>query len=612
MHKYRLVAKKGEGTFSEVLKAQSIKNGKYVAIKCMKNHFDSLDQVNNLREIQALRRLSPHANIIKLLEVLYDQPTGRLALVFELMDMNIYELIRGRRHYVAEDRVKNYMYQLMKSMDHMHRNGIFHRDIKPENILIMDDCLKLADFGSCRGIYSKQPYTEYISTRWYRAPECLLTDGYYNYKMDMWGVGCVFFEIVSLFPLFPGTNELDQIQKIHNILGTPPADLLAKMKKRSQHMDFNFPAKEGTGIAKLIPHVAPDCVDLIIKLLAYNPDERLSARQSLRHPYFKELREAEKRQKALMTPDANPTGGIGSTMPGIVASGSLHQELDSKLIRHQSPAGSNAETTTTGAAVSSPPDTSRAADAGLPAISKPAQLHPPPAQPIQQQHSNSSHILQPLQPQQPAQQHALPYPGPHMQHPHLGTSLGGAGGAGDSGNQRGIMAGTTSDPADDSGTEGPQGGRLIGLQAENSMDTMSMGNESGALPPIGNASLGKANVGGSQTQRRAVAGYSYENSPGSYGKNKTSGVAAAAKRQGMAPQPKYSVNKAVAAPPSVSQVAVAGHKVAAALPQPGDMSASGQAGYKFKANAAKAGNTKYISPYSLRQLAAVGSGKDNA
>jgi serine/threonine protein kinase len=95
-----------------------------------------------------------------------DQPSGRLALVFELMDMNIYELIRGRRHYLAEDFVRSYMWQLMKSMDHMHRNGIFHRDIKPENILVMDDCLKLADFGSCRGIFSKQPYTEYISTRW--------------------------------------------------------------------------------------------------------------------------------------------------------------------------------------------------------------------------------------------------------------------------------------------------------------------------------------------------------------------------------------------------------------------------------------------------------------
>mmetsp|Transcript_4312 Transcript_4312/g.6634 ORF Transcript_4312/g.6634 Transcript_4312/m.6634 type:complete len:571 (-) Transcript_4312:7-1719(-) len=309
MHKYRLISKKGEGTFSEVLKAQCIKNGKYVAIKCMKNHFSSLEQVNNLREIQALRRLSPHPNIIKLIEVLYDQPTGRLALVFELMEMNIYEQIRGRRTYLAEQRVKHLMYQLMKSMDHMHRNGIFHRDIKPENVLIAEEGLKLADFGSCRGIYSKQPYTEYISTRWYRAPECLLTDGYYSYKMDMWGVGCVFFEVVSLFPLFPGTNELDQIQKIHNVLGTPPPDLLAKFKRLSSHIDFNFPPKEGTGIAKLIPHASPDCVELIMKLLAYNPDDRLSARQALRHTYFRELRDAEKRVHSSITSPPATSGG---------------------------------------------------------------------------------------------------------------------------------------------------------------------------------------------------------------------------------------------------------------------------------------------------------------
>ncbi len=96
MRKYRLVAKKGEGTFSEVLKAQNVKDGKYHAIKCMKNKFETIDQVNNLREIQALRRLSPHDHVITLEEVLYDQPTGRLALVFELMDANLYELIRGR------------------------------------------------------------------------------------------------------------------------------------------------------------------------------------------------------------------------------------------------------------------------------------------------------------------------------------------------------------------------------------------------------------------------------------------------------------------------------------------------------------------------------------
>lgn len=110
----------------------------------------------------------------------------------------------------------------------MHKKGIFHRDIKPENILIKEDRVKLADLGSCRGVYSQPPFTEYISTRWYRSPECLLTDGYYNHKMDIWGIGCVFFEVLSLFPLFPGNDEVDQVHKIHNIMGTPSQELLEK------------------------------------------------------------------------------------------------------------------------------------------------------------------------------------------------------------------------------------------------------------------------------------------------------------------------------------------------------------------------------------------------
>lgn len=111
----------------------------------------------------------------------------------------------------------------------MYSKGIFHRDIKPENILIKDNTIKLADFGSCRGIHSKQPFTEYIATRWYRSPECLLCDGIYNYKMDMWGGGCVLYEIISKVPLFPGSNELDQLHRIHAVVGTPAAKLLKKM-----------------------------------------------------------------------------------------------------------------------------------------------------------------------------------------------------------------------------------------------------------------------------------------------------------------------------------------------------------------------------------------------
>lgn len=255
--------------------------------------------MNNLREIQALRRLSPHEHVISLEEVLYDQPTGRLALVFELMDANLYEIIRGRRQYLAPNLVKSYMWQLMKSLDHMHKKGIFHRDIKPENILIESTAdvgrgLKLADFGSCRGIYSKQPYTEYISTRWYRAPECLLTDGYYGPEMDLWGAGCVMFEITSLYPLFPGSNEVDQITRIHKILGTPSSDMLAKFKsKGASHISFDFPLQKGVGIPQLIPHATSDAIDLIVRLLKYDASERITAREAMRHPYFKEIRDQE-------------------------------------------------------------------------------------------------------------------------------------------------------------------------------------------------------------------------------------------------------------------------------------------------------------------------------
>ena len=102
----------------------------------------------------------------------------------------------------------------------------------------------------------------------------MLTDGYYNHKMDYWGIGCVFFEMLSLFPLFPGNNELDQVHKIHNILGTPNAELLDKFKRVASHMEFNFVTKEGTGIAKLVPHVSPEAQDVIMKMITYNSDNR--------------------------------------------------------------------------------------------------------------------------------------------------------------------------------------------------------------------------------------------------------------------------------------------------------------------------------------------------
>ena len=208
------------------------------------------------------------------------------------MDMNLYEAIEGRKKYLPEKKAKFWIYQTLKALDFMHKIGIFHRDIKPENILLLKNKVKLADLGSCKGMYSKPPFTEYISTRWYRSPECLLTDGYYNYKMDIWGLGCVFYEILSLEPLFPGDDEIDQVNKINYILGSPPNELFEKFVKNSAHRnEFNFEHQKGVGINRYLTHVSKDAIDLINKMLIYDPDMRPTARECLNHECFKEFLE---------------------------------------------------------------------------------------------------------------------------------------------------------------------------------------------------------------------------------------------------------------------------------------------------------------------------------
>lgn len=295
---YRILQKIGEGTFSEVLRVQSLRDGQHYACKTMKQSVHSVEQVHSLREVQAMKRLNPHPNILQLHELLYDEDSGSLSLICELMDMNIYQLIKGRQYPLSESKVRHYMFQLCRSLDHMHSHGIFHRDVKPENILIRSEVLKLADFGSCRSIFSKPPHTEYISTRWYRAPECLLTDGHYCQKMDLWSAGCVFYELLSLSPLFPGRNELDQVNKIHDVLGTPDATLLQKFKQ-SRAMRFDFPPRKGCGFSVLVPHCSAAALSLLHLMLTYDPEQRISARAALQHPCFRDLRMAERKAVSL-------------------------------------------------------------------------------------------------------------------------------------------------------------------------------------------------------------------------------------------------------------------------------------------------------------------------
>jgi len=215
--------------------------------------------------------------------------SSRLALVFELLEGNLYELMKDRKKHFSKATVKSFVRQILKSLDHMHKNNVFHRDIKPENILVdkQGRNLKLADFGSCRGITSKPPFTEYISTRWYRPPECLLTSGMYGSAMDIWGMGAILFELTTLYPLFPGSDEADQITRIHRVLGTPKASVVSKLRKHaSPQTSFAFPKQDGIGLAKLLPGASDNYLDLLQQTLAYDASERITARKAMSHPYF--------------------------------------------------------------------------------------------------------------------------------------------------------------------------------------------------------------------------------------------------------------------------------------------------------------------------------------
>jgi len=253
-----------------------------------------------------------------------------LAMVFELMECNLYEWIKDRKTYLPEDQVKLRMFQSLKALEHMHRHGVFHRDIKPENILLKEEALKLADFGSCKGVLSKQPYTEYISTRWYRAPECLLTDGFYDSKMDIWGLGCVFFELLTLRPLFAGKNELDQVNKIHAVLGTPSQTLLDRFQRKNSHIDFNFPPQEGSGLAPMLGHVSSDVRTVLNRMLAYDSTLRPTAKELMRDPCFESFWEQE------LVPKRRVSPGRGEIAPKLPSYQTPEPQLFPSITKHNS------------------------------------------------------------------------------------------------------------------------------------------------------------------------------------------------------------------------------------------------------------------------------------
>ncbi|XP_057680791.1 serine/threonine-protein kinase MAK isoform X2 [Corythoichthys intestinalis] len=285
MNRYTTLRQLGDGTYGSVLMGRSNESGELVAIKRMKRKFYSWEECMNLREVKSLKKLN-HANVVKLKEVIREN--DHLYFVFEYMKENLYQLMKDRENKMfSENELRNIMFQVLAGLAFVHKHGFFHRDMKPENLLCMGpELVKIADFGLAREIRSKPPYTDYVSTRWYRAPEVLLRSSTYSSPIDLWAVGCIMAELYTLRPLFPGNSEVDEIFKICQVLGTVKKLDWPEGYQLASAMNFRFPQCVPTPLKTLIPNASREAIALMKDLLQWDPKKRPTAVQALRYPYF--------------------------------------------------------------------------------------------------------------------------------------------------------------------------------------------------------------------------------------------------------------------------------------------------------------------------------------
>lgn len=290
MHRYQVVSQLGDGSFGVVNKAIHTTTGEVVAVKKMKQRFGSWEECLQLREIQSLRRLQ-HTNIIKLKEVVRENT--ELFMIFEFMEMNVYQITRMRSDQVGnvqnifnDKEVRSIMCQTLLGLAAIHKGGFMHRDLKPENLLTKGDSVKIADFGLAKEIRSRPPFTEYVSTRWYRAPEIILRSTHYNSPIDMWACGVIFAELYLNRPLFPGASDTDQLFKICSILGPPNPSEWDEGYQLARRLNIRFPPMAPTPLRQIIPNAPPTAIDLIEQMLRFNPSDRPTCTMALQHPYF--------------------------------------------------------------------------------------------------------------------------------------------------------------------------------------------------------------------------------------------------------------------------------------------------------------------------------------
>ncbi|NXI91064.1 CDKL5 protein, partial [Psophia crepitans] len=292
MNKFEILGVVGEGAYGVVLKCRHKETHEIVAIKKFKDSEENEEvKETTLRELKMLRTLKQE-NIVELKEAF--RRRGKLYLVFEYVEKNMLELLEEMPNGVPPEKVKSYIYQLIKAIHWCHKNDIVHRDIKPENLLIShNDVLKLCDFGFARNLSegSNANYTEYVATRWYRSPELLL-GAPYGKAVDMWSVGCILGELSDGQPLFPGESEIDQLFTIQKVLGPLPAEQMKLFYSNPRFHGLRFPAVNHPQSLerRYLGILSGVLLDLMKNLLKLDPADRYLTEQCLNHPSFQTQR----------------------------------------------------------------------------------------------------------------------------------------------------------------------------------------------------------------------------------------------------------------------------------------------------------------------------------
>ncbi|TFJ97893.1 carcinoembryonic antigen-related cell adhesion molecule 5-like [Platysternon megacephalum] len=292
---YEVIETIGTGAYGVVSSARRRSTGQQVAIKKIPNAFDVvMNAKRTLRELKILKHFK-HDNIIAIKDILkpavpYDDFKS-VYVVLDLMESDLHQIIHSSQPLTLEH-VRYFLYQLLRGLKYIHSANVIHRDLKPSNLLINENCeLKIGDFGMARGLCTKPDeykyfMTEYVATRWYRAPELMLSLHEYTQAIDMWSVGCIFAEMLGRKQLFPGKNYIHQLQLIMTVLGTPSAKVIHAIgADRVRAYIQSLPSRQPVPWENLYQQADRSALALLAKMLRFDPRERLAVAEALKHPF---------------------------------------------------------------------------------------------------------------------------------------------------------------------------------------------------------------------------------------------------------------------------------------------------------------------------------------